>query len=301
MTANRPVGPWAKTKLASLAAYLDYYTKRLKNQPWCRGTWFIDAFAGPGVSPVRRSEREQRLQDSFLEEPTDPETADAIEFVKGSPRVALEVANPFTHYIFVEKDLARVAELTKLRAEFPQRNIDIRQGDANTEIEAFLAGVRDWKSNKGVAFLDPFGMQLPWSTVEAIAKTRGIEILLNFPWMGISRMLPRSGDVPPAWADTLDSAFGSPEWRELAYERTTDLIGGTLVRRHDVGPRILEWFSGRLRAAFGYASAAQLISNTRNTPLYYLIWAGPHPAGLKGADYILGKKTNSPPQQTLGI
>jgi hypothetical protein len=31
-----------------------------------------------------------------------------------------------------------------------------------------------------------------------------------------------------------------------------------------------------------------LIRNTKNSPLYFIIWAGPHSAGLKGAEYILG-------------
>lgn len=291
MTATKPVGPWAKQKLASLAAYLDYYTKRLKNQSWCKATWFIDAFAGPGISPLRRNERDPIEQVSLLYDEAEPEAADAQEFVKGSPRVALELANPFTNYIFVEKSASRVAELNKLRAEFPSLSIDIQQGDANTEITSLLRRVRDWKSNKGVAFLDPFGMQLPWSTIQAIAATRGMEILLNFPWMAISRMLPRSGDVPHDWAAVLDASFGSDAWRELAYEQQNDLLGPTRTRRPDVEMRMLGWFSDRLREAFGHASAAQLISNTRGTPLYYLIWAGPHEAGLKGADYILRRGT----------
>ena len=33
----------------------------------------------------------------------------------------------------------------------------------------------------------------------------------------------------------------------------------------------------------------RLIRNTRNAPLYYLIWAGPNKLGLKGADYILSQ------------
>jgi hypothetical protein len=35
------------------------------------------------------------------------------EFLKGSPRVALDIANPFTSYIFIERDTKRLTELTK--------------------------------------------------------------------------------------------------------------------------------------------------------------------------------------------
>jgi hypothetical protein len=57
--------------------------------------------------------------------------------------------------------------------------------------------------------------------------------------------------------------------------------------------RLLEWYRARLQKAFGHVSEAQLITNTRGGRLYYLIWAGPHPAGLKGANYILTMKPRS--------
>jgi hypothetical protein len=51
---DKSVGPWAKEKLDALGQYLNYYTTVLKNQGhWLRGTIFVDAFAGPGLSPVR--------------------------------------------------------------------------------------------------------------------------------------------------------------------------------------------------------------------------------------------------------
>jgi len=62
------------------------------------------------------------------------------------------------------------------------------------------------------------------------------------------------------------------------------------MKRDDAETRIVAWFRGRLEQVFGYASPAQLIKNTRGNPLYYLIWAGPHPAGLAGAVHILGQK-----------
>ena len=52
---DNSVGPWAKEKLDALRQYLDYYTKVLKNQGhWLKGTYFVDAFAGPGLSKVRK-------------------------------------------------------------------------------------------------------------------------------------------------------------------------------------------------------------------------------------------------------
>jgi len=289
---DRAVGPWAREKLESLAAYLDYYTKVLKNQDWLRATWFVDAFAGAGFSPVRRSAQassgEPLLFDDIFASRPEPEQ---VEYVKGSPRIALEVANPFTHYLFIERVPELVSELDGLRAEFPNRSIDIRSGDANEELQRFLALQIARKTNRGVVFLDPFGMNVPWTTVADIARTRWLEVIINFPLhMAIDRLLTRTGDIPQAWQERLDSTLGSGEWRELVYERQMDLLGDKVAKREDAAGRVLGWFRGRLGEAFGFVSPAQLISNTRGNPLYYLLWAGPHAAGLKGADYILGRK-----------
>ncbi len=289
---DQTVGPWAKEKLTSLRAYLDYYTKRLKNQAWCKGRWYIDAFAGPGLSPLRATkgsiQQSAGLFDGLTEEDAAPE---AVEYVKGSPRVALELSNPFDHYVFIENDAKRVSELEALKSEFSQIDIQILPGDANRRIVDFLSLSINWRINKGVVFLDPFGMQVPWSTIESIGKTGGLETIINFPWaMAINRLLLKSGEIPEAWQRRLDLTFGSEEWRNLVYEERSDLLGTQRVKRQDATLRILNWFSARLRDSFGHASNAQLITNTRGNPLYYLIWAGPHPAGLVGANYILGRK-----------
>jgi three-Cys-motif partner protein len=141
-------------------------------------------------------------------------------------------------------------------------------------------------------------MQVSWTTIVALARTKGLEVFLNFPFaMAINRLLKVSGEIPAAWEERLDNTFGSPEWRALVYEDVQDLIGARKVKRSDAAERVLKWFSERLRSEFGFASEAQLIRNTRGNPLYYLIWAGPHSAGLTGADYILGQKRPKKPRR----
>jgi three-Cys-motif partner protein len=153
----------------------------------------------------------------------------------------------------------------------------------------------DWTRHRAVVFLDPFGMQVPWSTIETLAKTKAIEVIINFPLgMAIQRLLTRSGDIPLGWQMSLDTFFGSPEWHALVYEEGTDLFGPKLQKISGSGLKLLEWYRSRLRAAFGHVSTARLIKNTRGNPLYYLIWAGPNAAGLKGAEYILSKGEKLP-------
>jgi three-Cys-motif partner protein len=284
------VGPWAKEKLDALGRYLSFYTTVLKNQGhWLRGTIFVDAFAGPGLSRVRTKGNTAEAPGLFGPDP-DSDTAE-IEFLKGSPRVALDIATPFTSYIFIERDPERILELTTLKAQYAaKRAITVRQGDANGALQEWLASGIDWKHHRAVVFLDPFGMQVPWPTIEILAKTRAVEVIINFPLgMAIQRLLTKSGKIPQGWQISLDTFFGSEDWRQLTYQKSFDLLGPTLNKVSDSGMKLLEWYRGRLRSTFGHVSTARLIKSTRGNPLYYLIWAGPHEKGLAGAEHILKK------------
>ena len=86
----------------------------------------------------------------------------------------------------------------------------------------------------------------------------------------------------------MTKCFGTEEWRDIAYHKDEDLFGQERTTKHgDVANRLLELYGRRLRAIFPHVATPRLIRNTRNLPLYYLIWAGPHELGLKGANHIL--------------
>lgn len=139
-------------------------------------------------------------------------------------------------------------------------------------------------------FLDPFGMHVPWSTIQRLAATRNIEVVINFALgMAIQRLLVRTGDITPGWRSALDTYFGSSDWYAQTYDQVDDLLGRRVVKFEDAGTRLLTWYRGRLKAIFGQVSPARLIRNTKGSHLYYLVWAGTHSKGLEGARYILSR------------
>jgi three-Cys-motif partner protein len=262
---------------------LDFYTKVLKNQRW--RTIYVDAYAGGGRAVVRASGSTDAAP--LLDE--DQIDADQLELINGSPRVALEIGNPFSRYVFIDPDPARATELNELSATYKgTRAINVLQTDAATGIQWLTSQNIGRRTHRGVVFLDPFGARLEWSTVEALAQTGLFEVFINFALnMAIQRMLPNSGNIPPGWRTRLDSYFGTPVWYDEVYQETPELFGSGIEKRPDYLERLLELYRSRLKAAFGYVSQPRLIRNTRGSPLYYLLWAGSHPKGLEGADYIL--------------
>ena len=285
------VGPWAREKLDALGRYLDFYTKVLKNQGhWCKGTIYVDAFAGGGRARIRRPGGDADI-DQLIEALADSADREDEEYLRGSPRVALDVANRFSRYVFIERNPQRAAELELLRDEYGSSyNIEVRRGAADQELDALLRGELGRRDYRSVVFLDPFGMQLSWSIIERLAATKTVEVFINFALgMAIQRLLVRSAEIPPGWKDTLDRFFGTSDWFGQVYESTDDLFGARTRKAADSGTRLLNWYRSRLKAAFGHVSPARLVRNTKGGHLYYLIWAGPHATGLKGADHILSK------------
>lgn len=287
------VGPWAKEKLECLCKYLQAYTRILSNQDWCEGYIYLDAFAGAGKAPLRQYSKAESEQSPLLDvaEYIAEEEEEAETYVHGSPRVALNLKNPFTEYIFTEKNSKRLGELRNLKDEYgDRRKITILEGDANEQIQRYLLGDGryNWKKCRAVAFLDPFGMQVPWRTIEALGNTGSIELILNLPvGMAIQRLLPKSGIFTSEQKEKLTDYFGSSEWEAIVYEEQSDLFGQRKVKRDDSGQQLAKWYQKRLNASYGYATKPRLIKNTRGTHLYYLLWAGRNKTGAKIASDVL--------------
>lgn len=84
-------------KLAALEAYLRFYNKALKHQPFTR--IYVDAFAGSPLSKIRGSD-EPIEPSPFLD---DAEASEAQEqFILGSPMRALNLENGFHRLYFFD-------------------------------------------------------------------------------------------------------------------------------------------------------------------------------------------------------
>ena len=161
----------------------------------------------------------------------------------GSARLALKAQPQFDRYIFIDRDAKRCSELEALKVEFPNlaANIRVEQGEANAEIQKICA--KDWSAHRAVLFLDPYGMQVEWQTIEAIAKTKAIDLWLLFPLgIGVSRLLTRSGEIPKGWRTRLDKLLANlvGEEHALRVRRAQGEKRGVDLVRVEVDARIAD-------------------------------------------------------------
>jgi three-Cys-motif partner protein len=281
------VGPWARDKLDRLGSYLSAYATILARQAWAR-TVYIDAFAAAGRAAVRSSDSEH--QGKLDLEGGGDETGEVID---GSPRVALDIEPGFNRYVFIERSPQRLAHLRELKTEYTgRREVIVHEGDCNDYINKHLTGLELKKKGwRGVVFPDPYGMQVPWSTLEALARTGAMEVFINFPLgMAIRRLLKNSASFNDAERKKLDAYFGDSGWFDVVYkEQPGDLFGEVKTAKgQDSSRKLLDWYRGRLRKHLGHVSPAYLVTNSLGGDLYYLLFAGPNATGAKIASHVLG-------------
>jgi three-Cys-motif partner protein len=276
-------GDWTQTKLDVLAKYLRAYTTALKNQSFTKA--YIDAFAGTGDRTMRR-ERDDGSSAGNLLFPDLAESAPQ-KLLDGSARLALKVEPRFDRYIFIERDIERCLTLAELRGEFPglADSIRIKQGDANVEIQTLCA--KNWRDRRAVLFLDPYGMQVEWQTIEAIAKTEAIDLWLLFPFgIGVSRLLTRSGEIPKGWRTRLDKLLGTTSWYDDFYkvEHQPDLFGNDEERVvKATNETIGRYVYDRLQKIFPGVAEPGVLRNSANCPLYLLCFAAANKTGARPA------------------
>jgi three-Cys-motif partner protein len=209
-------GLWTEKKLEALQKYMSAFNVALKDMPPGNKKFrrfYIDAFAGSGSRPLEHL-------------PLLGEHADIAQFAKGSAQLALECHLPFDQYVFIEKSSENIESLRSLAAQRSDRSVIIHKGDANQKLVAFL---RSWdrRNNRGVLFIDPYGCQVEFSTLKAIAATQSIDVWILFPTNGIRRMLPNNGEFQIGWQSRLTTLFGTSEWFEKFYPKKelSDLFG----------------------------------------------------------------------------
>lgn len=270
-------GPWTQDKLGRLAKYLHAYMTIFKQNIKARyfRTYYVDAFAGTGFR-TPKSRTEATLFDD----------SEGQEFQKGSAVVALETDPPFDHYIFVDSNPEHVEELRRLENEYPRRDIAVERDDANDFIARWCANT-DWSKNRAVVFLDPYGAQIEWATIECIADTRAIDLWWLFPLgQAVNRMLTKR-QPEDGWAIRLDRIFGTDKWREAFYgpsgqkglfdedpevekQADFDSIGGFII--------------SQLESVFAKVAQKPLpLYNSKNIPLFLFCFAAGNPKGAPTA------------------
>jgi three-Cys-motif partner protein len=231
----------------------------MRRQPWLRGCSYIDAFAGVGQYVDRRAE-----------------DRDAEQYIDGSPLVALACTPAFDDFRFVDLSPNRVEHLRQLvQRSYGDRSVAFTTGDANSVLtNEVTREIRYENYQRGFAFIDPYGLQVRWDTMEALAATRALDLFINFPAMAINRNLPRDAQPSPEKMQLLGTIFRGTEWISELYSVQGSLFDDPVSHRPRLSARrVAERYIEDLKAIFPHVSEPVIMRNSTSSPLYALVLA----------------------------
>lgn len=274
-------GSWSESKLDCVESYVASYLNVMQKQSWCT-LEYIDAFAGSGEQKLRvaaNADPGTMEMVSFFGDAS--EKAEAKEFLVGSALRALAAseksARPFDRFLFVDSDDTSCADLAlRISTDHPalRPKVEILCEDANSALIRHV-GTINWTNVRAVVFLDPYGMEVEWSTVEALAHTAACDVWYLFPLGGVIRMMTNSGVVPDSWRTWLERVFGTPDWYSEFYSASEqrslfDDADGFQVKKASTD-HVIDYMRRRLKMVFPAVSNAGILRNSKGAPLFALV------------------------------
>jgi three-Cys-motif partner protein len=296
--ADRPLsehefgGVSTDLKLSIVEGYLGAFTTALRGH--FRELIYIDAFAGTGERTVRRDAGPQDIFNTNVAE---------VERLRGSARIAIDIEPAFDKLTFFDRDPKHCEALRALQAANPSRDITVEEGNAADLLDRLLAR-RTWAGCRGVLFLDPYGMSVPWETLVSVRKTEALDTWYLVSLAGLYRQAARdraalTPDKRAAITRMLGYAGWEAEWYSGVPQDT--LFGGVDEREYRTADvqMIEATVTARLKTLFPAVGGPLTLRNDRGLPMSSLFFLPSNPRraayglAMKIADHILRAGSSS--------
>jgi len=276
---NQFGGNWTEKKIEIVVEYAKAYLTIMNKYPKFKCLYF-DGFAGSG--------------DIYKNDKTD------IDTIKGSAIRILEIEIPksFDMYYFVELNEANKNELeTTIRGKFPHRKMNsfVVQEDCNEKMKSMSSFLRKNEFYRVLAFIDPYGMALNWTSVENL-KELGVDLWILVPTgIGMNRLLTKTGEISDAWLYKLETSLGMKRDAIRAYfykTKTIQTLFGTetlIEKEKDAIKKAGDLYKQRLNEVFKYVSNMLPLMNSTGSIMYHFMMATNNSSAFKIANEIIKK------------
>lgn len=296
-------GKWTEEKLDAFEKYVKAYLTIMNVYRDTRG-WkllYFDGFAGSGTRNQEEETQEvQEAMDLFGQEVT----VEDFNVYQGAAERVVKIENDgvrsFDHYYFVDnnEDNCKALEEKLTQYQTLGRKHYLNK-DANEAVRMLSSTLRKYDNCKALAFLDPFGMQIDWASVESL-KDLSVDLWILVPTgVIINRLLERKVDQEKglAHAEKLMSFFGmtEEEIRSFFYTEThvQTLFGEeeVITKAENSIRKIAQLYVKRLQDVFSHVTEEPMVLyNNHNVPIFHLVFAAKNQTAMKIAQDIIKKQ-----------
>lgn len=275
-------GSWTYQKIQIIELYAKAYLQIMKEHPYWKLMYF-DGFAGTGEIKI-----EGKIDSKVIE---------------GAAKKIVAISDPrmFDMYYFVELDEKKAKQLKDSLAQVKKSGIFIVSDDCNKKLlnlSQYPKGElgEEGKKFKVLAFIDPCGMAVNWSSIEAL-KGLGVDMWILAPTgLGANRLLKKDRNISEPWLEKLEAFFGIQRQELLSnfYQETVymDLFGNKniqVTKKQAAITKIYELYSERMKGVFAYVSEPYELINRQNSVMFHLFLASNNETAIKIANDIIGK------------
>jgi len=272
---NQFGGPWTEDKIDIFIKYLNKYLDIMNKQNF--KLIYFDGFAGSG-------EIESENYNTLIEG-----VVNKVLSIKHNKK--------FDIYYLVENKSSNARKLRTLRTEKYSHinNVHIVEEDCNIKLISLSKYLKINPFMRALAFIDPYGLELNWNSI-SVFKNLGIDMWILIPTGGANRMLTKDGIIKESWMNKLSLFLGlsKEEIRNHFYktEKVETLFGSESLTTKETKAvqKVLELYKKQLKNVFKYVSKAFPLINSKGSIMYHFLLATNNNAGLKIADYIIGKE-----------
>lgn len=297
-------GKWTEEKLDAFEKYVKAYLTIMNAYRDANG-WkllYFDGFAGSGTRNHEEETLEvQEVMDLFGQEVT---TEDLNVYQGAAERVVKiesDKMRSFDYYYFVDNSEENCRALREKLAQYHTIGKKHHLAkDANEAVGMLASTLHNYGNCKALAFLDPFGMQINWSSIEAL-NNLSIDLWILVPTgVIINRLLERNIDQQKglAHAEKLEAFFGmsEDELRSFFYteKQVPTLFGDdetVITKAEDSIRKIAQLYVERLKSIFPYVTEDPMVLyNNHNVPIFHFVFAAKNKTAMKIAQEIIKKQ-----------
>lgn len=278
-------GPWTEKKLHAFSKYVWSYLTIMKKNPYWE-TIYFDGFAGSGTKV--KEEKNALYEQLHITEAEERTYKGAAERV-----LTLKDDLTFNYYYFIDKEEKSLNKLKAKLKDFEGKKLVFRSGDMNKHIQDLAKALQDKKKKlAALIFLDPFGMQIDWASIEALKGTRSDVWILVPTGVIVNRLLDRGGKLE--FSDKLESFFGLPieEIKTFFYkqEKKQTLFGEEEIITKITKPieKIAKLYADRMKTIWQHVTDEPLVLKNRNgAPIFHFVFASNNQNAKKIAKQII--------------
>ena len=281
-------GTWTEKKLNAFSKYVAAYLTIMKKYSYWK-TIYFDGFAGSGD---RRSVENSPLYRALHLTESDE------KLYKGAAERVLSLPDElsFDYYYFIDTNEISLNKLKINLAEFQKSRINpfqFKPGDCNKWLFDLSEAMHKPKSYfAALVFLDPFGMQIKWESIESLKNTRTDIWILIPTGVIVNRLLDRNGNLEHI--EILQSFFGltEDEIRKEFYRTQLQqtLFGEDEIIRKIDRPieKIANLYVRRLKTIWKFVTENPLVlKNSKGVPIFHFVFASNNASALKIAKQII--------------